>query len=238
MFILLAALTFIASFIGTLAGFGSSIFMLPIVLLLFPLPEALLLVGFVHFFNDIWEVLLFRGKPHWETILVFGGTGVVATLIGANLVFEVSPQILSRILGILLVGIVLILNTNDKINIPESRGALAVGGSISGFIAGIIGIGGPLRSVFLSGYKLTKKEYIFTMGVVSFVVDAARLATYITDGASLPQGLSFSILLLIPISLAAAEIGKHIVEKIPQEKFQLLLSIFLVLIGIKFILIP
>ena len=109
---------------------------------------------------------------------------------------------------------------------------------MSGFLAGIFGIGGPVRSLFLSGFKLTKKEYIFTIGAVSFLVDAARLSAYFIGGARLPDGLFLGTLLLIPISLFAAEIAKVVVDKIPQKAFQYIISLFLLIAGTKFLLFP
>ena len=238
MFVPIALLTFVASFIGTIAGFGSSTIMLPVVILMFPLPEALLLVGIVHFFNDIWEVILFRGKPHWRTLIIFGGTGVVAGLLGADLAITVSQDILSRALGALLIALVVIFTVDKKLKIPHTDGMFAVGGSLSGFLAGIFGIGGPVRSLFLSGFKLTKKEYIFTIGAVSFLVDAARISAYMIGGARLPEGLFLGTILLIPISLFAAEIAKVVVDKIPQKAFQFILSLFLLIAGTKFLLFP
>ncbi|MDD2341139.1 MAG: sulfite exporter TauE/SafE family protein, partial [Methanosarcina sp.] len=59
----IALLTLLASLIGTLAGFGISTIMVPVLLIVLPLPQTLLLVGIIHWFNDIWKLLLF-----WEGI--------------------------------------------------------------------------------------------------------------------------------------------------------------------------
>src|SRR5512136_1799330 len=56
----IALLTLAASIIGTLAGFGISTIMVPILLSIFSLPQTLLLTGIIHWFNDIWKMLLFR----------------------------------------------------------------------------------------------------------------------------------------------------------------------------------
>ena len=68
-------LTFVASFFGTIAGFGSSVIMLPVLLFFFPLPEVLLFAGIVHILNDIWEMVLFRGSVSWRILIIFGATG-------------------------------------------------------------------------------------------------------------------------------------------------------------------
>ena len=238
MFTIIALLTFVASFIGTLAGFGVSTIMLPVVILFFPLPQSLLLVALVHFFNDIWEMFLFKGKPHWRILLIFGTTGVIASIIGANLAVTSSPLLLSRILGGILIVFVVVLGLKKNIKFPKSNVSLAFGGTLSGFLAGVFGIGGFIRSLFLSHINLTKKEYIFTIGAVSFLVEIARILTYVSSGAHLPAGFSYNVLLLIPVSLFAAEIAKLVVNRIPQKAFQQVISLFLIFIGLKFLLFP
>ena len=57
--IFLSTLVLIASIGGTLTGFGSSTFLIPFVVLIYPLPTALLFVGIIHTANDFWKIFLF-----------------------------------------------------------------------------------------------------------------------------------------------------------------------------------
>lgn len=234
----LSLLTFGASFIGTIAGFGSSTIMLPIVALHYPLPEALLLVGLIHAFNDLWEVILVRAKLNWRILLLFGIPGIILSAIGANIAFIVPQQIASQILGVVLIGSVLVINFDKKLVIPNTDISYWIGGSISGFLAGIFGIGGPVRSLFLTSYNLPKKMYFMTIGILSLSVDATRIITYAIGGATLPQTLGTKTLILIPLSFVAAECAERVVDKIPQQKFRVVISGFLILAGLVFLIAP
>src|SRR3989344_6736333 len=101
--ILLSALTLIASIVGTLAGFGTSTIMLPILLLFIPYPVALLFVGIIHFFDDLWEIILFRRAVNWKLLLGFGVPGVIASTIGARLSVTEPDTILLKLLGALII---------------------------------------------------------------------------------------------------------------------------------------
>ena len=68
---LIAALTLIASAVGTLTGFGTSTIMVPILASFLPVPQVLLLVGIIHWFGDIWKMLLFRIGVRWRLIFLF-----------------------------------------------------------------------------------------------------------------------------------------------------------------------
>jgi uncharacterized membrane protein YfcA len=66
-------------------------------------PQALFFVGIIHFFGNIWKLLLFRKGVQWRLILSFGIPGIAATFIGASLVFNIPTTVLSRILGSFLI---------------------------------------------------------------------------------------------------------------------------------------
>lgn len=86
--LLLALLTVVASAVGTLTGFGTSTIMVPVLVLFLPLGETLLFVGIIHFFGDIWKMLIFRkGFSKWKLILAFGIPGAAFSFFGATLSF-------------------------------------------------------------------------------------------------------------------------------------------------------
>lgn len=87
----------VAAGIGTMTGFGTSTIMVPIMLLFYPLPQTLFFVGIIHFFGNVWKLLLFRGGVQWRLILSFGIPGIAATYLGASLLFNVPPIVLSRV---------------------------------------------------------------------------------------------------------------------------------------------
>ncbi|MBI1956840.1 MAG: sulfite exporter TauE/SafE family protein, partial [Candidatus Niyogibacteria bacterium] len=55
----ISAIIVLASAIGTIAGFGTATIVVPIFLLIFPLPQTLLLGGIIHWFNDLARLGLF-----------------------------------------------------------------------------------------------------------------------------------------------------------------------------------
>jgi len=97
--LLIALLTVVASGVGTITGFGTSTIMVPVLAGFLPLPQVLLLVGIIHWFGDIWKMLLFRSGVRWRLILLFGIPGLIATALAGMLVFRAPETLLSRVLG-------------------------------------------------------------------------------------------------------------------------------------------
>ena len=229
----MALLTLVASVIGTLAGFGSSTIMLPIVVLFYPLPQALLLVGIIHIFNDLWQMLLFKHAVDKKLLLEIAIPGVILSFIGAVLVVELNQDVLLKTLGMILIGYVLLLVFKPTFELPKTTLSKIFGGSLSGFMAGITGIGGPVRSMFLSAYNLPKEVYLFTSGAIAILIDAARLLVYLGGGTQFDATLKEGLVLLIPISFIGAEIAKKFVDKIPQHVFRYVIALLLLVVGTK-----
>ena len=235
---LILGVVIIASGIGTMTGFGTSTVMVPIMLLFYPVPQTLFFVGIIHFFGNVWKMLLFRKGVRWRLILSFGIPGIAATYIGASLVFDIPAVVLSRILGSFLIIYVIYLFAKSSFNVKSSLIFGACGGALSGFLAGVFGIGGAVRGLFLTAFDLPKAVYIATAGSIALFIDATRLTTYFKNGARLPTLLLYGLPLFIPASFLGAAIARRIVDRIPQEHFRKIIAVFLLLVGIKLLLLP
>ena len=236
--IYIALLTLLASTIGTLAGFGISAIMVPVLLIIFPLPQTLLLVGVIHWFNDVWKIILFREGISWKLFLAFGLPGILTSFIGSSLSLRISRELLSRALGVFLIAYVLFIIFNRTFKLSQKLSVAISGGALTGFFAGIFGIGGEINAVALSTFNLKKAVYVATAGAISFMIDSARIATYIRGGIGLEPAILAGFLIFIPLSLIGAIIGKRGVEKIPQEKFRNFVAVFIFLFGLKLVLLP
>ncbi len=92
--VLILIIVVVASTVGTLTGFGLSTIMIPVMVLFYPMPETLLFVGAIHWFSDLWKLLLFREGIRWRLILSFGIPGMAATILAARLLFSISGTVL------------------------------------------------------------------------------------------------------------------------------------------------
>lgn len=231
-------LTLLASVIGTLAGFGISTIMVPVLLLILPLPQTLLLAGIIHWFNDIWKLILFREGIRWKLFLAFGLPGLVASFIGSSLTLRIPHDILSKALGIFLIVYVVFIIFNRAFKLSQRLDVAVSGGALTGFFAGIFGIGGEINAVALSAFNLEKSIYIATAGAISLVIDSTRIATYIMGGTGLEPSILSGFLIFVPVSLIGAMIGKKGIERIPQEKFRNFVAVFIFIFGMKLVFFP
>ncbi len=237
-FILFAALTFIASLLGTISGFGISTIMIPVMSLFYPIHLTLLFVAIIHLFGNVWKVIFFRKGVNWRLILGFGIPGIIASYAGASISLNAPDLFLKRLLGGFLFIYVFFLFKKQSWKIRKTGRAAFAGGSLSGFFAGIFGVGGAIRSAFLAAYDLPKEMYIYTSGVIALFIDISRIFRYFTGGTALPQPLFYILILLIPVSFSGAYVARKIVDLVPQRLFRLIITSLLGMVALKFLIFP
>jgi len=235
-FLLLIFATFLAALIGTLTGFGTSTLLVPLVLTFLPPAQTLLLVGIIHWFGDLWKVILFRHGIRRSLLLYFALPGIITTVFAAYLALILASDGLTNLIGWFLVIYSLFLILSPTFAIPPRPVNAILGGALYGFLAGLTGLGGPIRSAFLSALNLKNNVYLATSGMIGISIDTFRLITYIYLGTRLSPQLNQSLFILIPLSFIAAELAKLVVTKLPHIWFRRLVSLFLALAGIKLIL--
>lgn len=222
-----------AEIIGTMAGFGSSTIFLPLALLFFDFRTALVLVAFMHIFGNLGRISFFRHGLDRKLLWSFGLPSIVCTLIGALLVSYLPQMLLKGILGIFLIVYALVSLRIESLRMQVNGLSTALGGSISGFLAGLIGTGGALRGAFLTAFHLKKDKYIATAAAIALAVDLTRIPVYLSQGF-LEQPYYWYVPVLFVVALTGSYIGKRIVDKIPQKTFRTIVLVALLLVGIKF----
>ncbi len=225
---------FLAELVGTIAGFGSSTILLPLALFFFPFQTSLAIVAIFHVFGNLARLNFFRKGFDKKLFVFFGLPSIAATILGALLVPIINQPVLKLLLGTFLILFALNSFFNPKFAIKKNNSNAIIGGISSGFLAGLIGTGGALRSAFLNWMNVKKVSYIATAAGIAVIVDLTRIPVYISQGF-LPENLFPLIALLLPISIIGTFIGKKLVDKIPQEYFKKVVLIAISLAALKFI---
>ena len=229
--ILIIIIITIAITTESIIGFGTSSISLPILSLLYPLHQILLFVGIIQLISSIWKIYIFRTGINWKLIFSFGIPAVIFSFIGAYITYKIPESYSYKILGIIFISYSISFFLNGTIKIPQNKFFLIPGGAFSGFLSGLIGLGGAIRATFLHAANLPKLTFIFTATFISVFTDFVRITTYLSNGTRLNQTLLIAIIFYIPVSILGVKIAKKIVDYLPQKKFRLIVTIFLTIFG-------
>lgn len=247
--VIICLAAFLASLLTFFSGFGLGTILMPVFALFFPLEMAIALTGVVHLLNNFFKMCLLGKEANWRIVLKFGAPAVISALIGAQLLmsfsetngwyvyalggkeFVITP--IKVVVSFLMFGFAFLelMPFFKKLEFAENK--LFIGGVISGFLGGLSGHQGALRSAFLIKYGLSKESFIATGVMISSVIDISRVSVYFTKYTSM--GIEENINLVLAAVLAAfagALIGKKMLKKITTKFVQITVAIMIMLMAI------
>lgn len=229
--ILFYILALIAEVLGTIGGFGSSVFLIPITSIFYDFKTVLAITGVLHVFSNIIKLILFNKGIDYRLLFYIGIPSVVFVLIGSILTTYFNLTLAEIILGIFLVIFSLLFLIKPNLSLkPTNLNAIWSGG-IAGFLAGLIGTGGAIRGLGLAAFNLEKNAFIATSAAIDLGVDFTRTTVYLYNGYIEPEFYKIIPILLI-IAFLGSYIGKLILTKIKDIYFKKTVLLFIFGIGL------
>jgi len=228
LFILLAL---IAEILGTIGGFGSSLFFIPIAGYFLDFHSVLGITALFHVSSNLFKIALFRKGIDKKLILYLGIPAVIFVILGAYFSNKIQSEYLEIGLAIFLIATSLVFLIFKTFAIQPSIKNSIIGGILSGGIAGLLGTGGAIRGITLSAFNLTPAVFIATSAIIDLGVDASRSVVYILNGYVHQHDL-YLIPFLIGASFLGTLIGKKILTKVSDKRFKSLVLILVLITGL------
>lgn len=229
--ILFTVLALLAEIAGTISGFGSSVFFVPVASLFFDFHSVLGITALFHVFSNISKILLFRKGVNWKIVIYLGVPSVIFVSVGAYLSKFAQSSFLESLLGIFLIVFSLVFLIFQELKIKPTSANSIIGGTFSGFVAGLIGTGGAIRGMTLAAFNLNKEVFIATSAIIDFAVDTSRGIVYYSNGYMHYHDLKY-VVILIFISVIGTYLGKLILERISEDNFKRIVLFVILGIGI------
>jgi uncharacterized membrane protein YfcA len=228
LFILLAL---VAEILGTIGGFGSSLFFVPIAGYFLDFHSVLGITALFHISSNLTKIYFFKKGVDWKLIIQIGIPSVIFVIIGAFLSKYFDTIILEIILAIFLIALSSLFLIRQKLIVPPTKINNISGGVISGFLAGLVGTGGSVRGIVLATYNLKMEVFIATSAVIDLAIDSSRAVVYTINGYVHTHDL-YLIPILLVVSIIGTWIGKIILTKISEDKFRNIVLFLILITGI------
>jgi uncharacterized membrane protein YfcA len=224
-------LSLLAEILGTVGGFGSSVFFVPIANFFLDFQSVLGITALFHVSSNITKIAFFRKGIDKKVILTLGIPAVIFVILGAYVSKFFDPVILTYILGGFLIGLSLVFLIFRHLVVKPNTSNAIMGGTLSGFSAGILGTGGAIRGITLAAFKMSKDKFIATSAVIDLGVDSSRTVVYYVNGY-IKVELLYLIPILIVVGILGTWIGKRILNNISQDQFRYIVLLLILGIGI------
>ena len=220
-----------AGTISGIVGFGSSIMLMPVLVVVFGPLEAVPIMGVAALMANFSRILVWWREIDWRATAVYSATGVPAAALGARTLLVLPPRLMEALLG----GFFLLM-------IPARRALLArnyqlrlwhlalVGAPI-GFLTGIVVSTGPINTPFFLAYGLTKGAFLATEAAGSLAVYMSKALVFRSFGA-LPLAAVAKGLIIGTSLMAGSFLAKRFVLRLEADRFRLLMDGLLLLSGV------
>ncbi len=228
LFILLALL---AEILGTVGGFGSSLFFVPMASYFLDFHSVLGITALFHVSSNLSKIAFFRKGFDKKLVLSIGIPAVIFVIIGSFLSKYVGSELLEISLSIFLIVTSILFLVFKKLTIKPTLANSIGGGLFSGLIAGLLGTGGAIRGITLAAYNLGMESFIATSAIIDLAIDSSRAVVYSINGYVHKHDLYLIPILLI-VSIAGTFIGKKILAKVSEERFKHFVLILVMLTGV------
>jgi uncharacterized membrane protein YfcA len=200
--------------------------------------------------NNLFKGGLVGRQAHWPTVLRFGLPAVPGAITGALALallsgapafnwrafgHEFTPSAAGVIIGAAMIAFAILELVPWFQRLAAPPHLLPYGGLLTGFIGGLTGQQGALRSMFLFKSGLDATSYIATGTLIAIIIDLSRLPTYAASFAS--NTLSFSgksgalIAFATICAFAGAWLGARYMRKATIGVVRALVVLFMLLIG-------
>ncbi|XMB66480.1 sulfite exporter TauE/SafE family protein [Mycoplasmatota bacterium zrk1] len=229
--LILIIIVFIGIFVQGLTGFGSSMMIIPLGIMIIDIKIMVATMIFINLTSNFSLFLNLRKHVNYKRILLLLVGGAIFTYMGSRFLVTLDTNILKKILaGILLVvAIMKIFKMNLDIRKPDKL--FFPVGAVSGLLNGVSGISGPPVLIFLSNLKVSKMEFRATLITYFFFMNIFAALSFASAGLVSMEVIRYSAI-LIPFAIIGGLVGSRISTKLNETVFNRFVAVFLILMSI------
>lgn len=252
---LVTTVALLASLLTFVSGFGLGTLLMPAMALFMPIEAAVALTAVVHLVANLLKVLLVGRAADTDVLRRFGVAALIGAVLGgwtlnwlgsagnqpiayafAGRSFVTSPVALG--VGLVMIALAIVELTPAFSRWRPAPGWQPLGGLVSGYLGGLSGHQGAVRSAFLSGLgaRLDAVSFAATGAVLACVVDVTRLAMYGAEWHAWSAGRMPVLAAGVAGALAGTWLGARWIRKVTLPMVQRVVAAGLVMLGAALVL--
>ena len=212
-------LAYVSEIIGTIGGFGSSVFLIPLAGFFFDFHTVLAITGILHVFSNSSKLWLFHKGINKRLLILIGVPSIIFVIIGSYLSAFLFLKYAELILGVFLIAFSVLFYIKPNFKFKPNKFNAISGGSLAGFLAGLVGTGGAVRGLSLAAFSLEKNALIATSAAIDLGVDFSRTIVYLYSGF-LAEEFYTTIPFLVVIAVLGSYTGKVILKYVSELQFK------------------
>lgn len=221
LFVLVAGL--FAGTLGGIVGTGSSLVMMPILVVMFGPRQAVPIMAVAAIMGNLGRVLAWRRDIDWRACGAYCATAVPGAMLGARLLLAIPPGAVETALGVFFLCLIPVRRWLARRQFRISITQLLLLGAPLGVLTGVVVSTGPLTVPLFTFYGLERGAFLGTEAASSLGMYAAKVATFQALG-SLPPAVLVQGLVVGSTLMAGSFLGRIVVVRLSPAAFRLLID--------------
>ena len=221
----------VAGTLGGIVGFGSSVMLMPALVIVFGPREAVPIMAVASIMANASRVAAWWREVDWRVVAAYSATAAPAAALGAATLLALPTRSVEAVLGLFFIAMIPARRWMARREWRLRLWHLAVFGAGIGLLTGLVATTGPINAPFFLAYGLVKGAYLGTEALGSLAMYLAKAITFRSLGA-LPLETLGKGLVVGSSLVAGAFIAKRFVRRIDAERFRLLMDALLLMAGL------
>ena len=220
-----------AGTLGGVIGFGSSIMLMPVLVILFGPREAVPIMAVAALLANASRAAVWWREVDWRAFAAYSATGVPAAALGASTLLTIPQRWIEITMGLFFLAVIPARRWLARHNLRINLWQLAIAGAVVGYITGIVVSTGPINAPFFLAFGLVKGAYLATEALGSLAVYISKTIVFRSFGA-LPVEIISKGLIIGSSLMVGSFLGKRLVLKLKAEQFSVLIEGLLLASGL------
>jgi uncharacterized membrane protein YfcA len=223
-------LSLLAEILGTVGGFGSSLFFVPIAGFFLDFHSVLGITALFHISSNITKIGFFRKGFDKQLIMRIGIPAVIFVVTGAWLSKFLNSNTLEILMSVFLITLSVSFLLFKQLVLKPTLVNSISGGALSGFTAGLLGSGGAIRGLTMAAFNLPKEIFIATSAIIDLGIDLSRGVVYFSNGFMHSHDL-YLIPILLVVSIVGTYLGKLLLDRFSEVQFRKFVLTLILIVG-------
>jgi uncharacterized membrane protein YfcA len=232
--LLVLAVGLAAGTLGGIVGFGTSIMLLPPLVLAFGPREAVPIIAITALMANASRAAVWWREIDWKVCAAYSATAAPAAALGAATLLRLNPRVVEAVIGAFFLLMIPARRALAASGFRFRLWHLGVAGAGIGYVSGIVASTGPINTPFFLGYGLVKGAYIGTEAMASLSKYLAKAITFNQLGA-LPWPIVAKGLVVGSTVTVGSYLAKRFVLRLRPEQFRLLMEALMAAAGVTMI---
>ena len=233
--ILLFVLALAVGVLSGVVGTGSSIVLLPLLVLLYGPRVAVPVMAIAAVMGNVGRVIAWWRQIQWRPVLAYSLPGIPAAAFGARTLLSIPPGVVELCIAAFFVAMIPVRRLLRRKRYTIRIWQMSVAGLIIGYLTGLVITTGPLSVPIFSGYGLTGGAFLGSEATSAVLLYLSKLATFETAGA-LPLVVILRGLVIGSALLVGALAARRIVDRITARTYAFLIDGVLIIGAVGMIL--